>query len=48
MMLTFDERYAYALANMHYAKDAETIAEYVYNGILAMWNKRIRQHYHKE
>ena len=48
MMLAFEERYAYALANMTYAKDAETIAEYVYNGILAMWNKRIRQHYHKE
>ncbi|HEO1916697.1 TPA: replication initiator protein A [Streptococcus agalactiae] len=48
MMLAFEERYAYALANMNYAKDAETIAEYVYNGILATWNKRIRQHYHKE
>lgn len=35
----FDHRYKYALEHMRFAARAETIAEYVFNGILAEWTK---------
>lgn len=43
VMRHFDDRYQYALANMRFARTAEAIAEYVFNGILAEWNKERRQ-----
>lgn len=33
-MIHFDKHYAYALENMRFADRAETIAEYVFNGVL--------------
>ncbi|VHC61081.1 replication initiator protein A [Streptococcus pyogenes] len=42
-MRHFDDRYQYALDNMRFARTAEVIAEYVFNGILAEWNKERRQ-----
>ncbi|HEO6695222.1 TPA: replication initiator protein A [Streptococcus agalactiae] len=42
-MMSFEERYSYALEHMTYAKSAEKIAEYVFNGILAEWNQKIRK-----
>ncbi len=38
-MIYFDNRYQYALENMRFADRAETIAEYVFNGILSEWTK---------
>lgn len=38
-MIHFDKHYAYALENMRFADRAETIAEYVFNGVLAEWTK---------
>lgn len=38
-MIYFDNRYQYALEHMRFAARAETIAEYVFNGILAEWTK---------
>lgn len=43
VMRHFETRYQYALENMRFARTAETIAEYVFNGILAEWNKERRQ-----
>ncbi|WP_438838703.1 replication initiator protein A [Streptococcus pluranimalium] len=43
VMRHFENRYQYALENMRFARTAETIAEYVFNGILAEWNKERRQ-----
>ena len=40
VMRHFDERYQYALENMRYASSTEKIAEFVFNGILAVFNKR--------
>ena len=34
-MIHFDKHYAYALENMRFADRAETIAEYVFNGVLS-------------
>ena len=34
-MSYFEERYAYALEHMRFAKSAEAIAEYVFNGVLS-------------
>lgn len=42
-MIHFDDRYEYALENMKYASSSERIAEYVFNGIVAEWNKNIRK-----
>lgn len=42
-MVHFDDRYEYALENMKYASSSERIAEYVFNGIVAEWNKNIRK-----
>lgn len=41
-MRHFDNRYQYALENMRFARAAEVIADYVFNGILAEWNKERR------
>lgn len=38
-MIYFDHRYQYALENMRFEDRAETIAEYVFNGILSEWTK---------
>ena len=38
-MIYFDHRYQYALENMRFADRAETIAEYVFNGVLSEWTK---------
>lgn len=38
-MLYFDHRYQYTLENMRFADRAETIAEYVFNGVLSEWTK---------
>ncbi|MEG3249758.1 replication initiator protein A [Streptococcus suis] len=43
VMRHFENRYQYALENMRFARTAEVIAEYVFNGILAEWNKERRQ-----
>ena len=43
VMRHFDDRYQYALDNMRFARTAEVIAEYVFNGVLAEWNKERRQ-----
>jgi hypothetical protein len=39
----FDERYQYALENMRYASSTEKIAEFVFNGILAVFNQERRK-----
>lgn len=41
-MIHFDNRYQYALENMRFADRAETIAEYVLNGVLSEWTKAQR------
>lgn len=38
-MIYFDHRYQYALENMRFADRSETIAEYVFNGVLSEWTK---------
>ncbi|MEQ9764644.1 replication initiator protein A [Streptococcus sp. ZJ151] len=38
-MIHFDNRYEYALENMRFADRTETIAEYVFNGVLSEWTK---------
>ena len=38
-MIYFDHRYQYALENMRFADRTETIAEYVFNGVLSEWTK---------
>lgn len=38
-MIYFDHRYQYALENMRFADKSETIAEYVFNGVLSEWTK---------
>ncbi|MET3559288.1 putative chitinase [Streptococcus rupicaprae] len=48
VMRHFESRYQYALANMRFARTAEAIADYVYNGILAEWNKERRQELERE
>ncbi|HEO0345696.1 TPA: replication initiator protein, partial [Streptococcus agalactiae] len=42
-MRHFEERYHYALDHMRFAQTSEMVAEYVFNGILAEWNKGIRK-----
>lgn len=42
-MIHFDDRYEYALENMRFASSSEMVAEYVFNGIVAEWNKNIRK-----
>ncbi|BCP57822.1 hypothetical protein SUT007_12800 [Streptococcus parasuis] len=38
-MLYFSDRYQYALEHMRFARSAEVIAEYVFNGVLSEWTK---------
>lgn len=42
-MIYFDERYQYALEQMRFARSAEAIAEYVFNGVLSEWTKQLRR-----
>ncbi|OTN90614.1 replication initiator protein A [Enterococcus faecium] len=42
-MLHFEKRYELALSHMRFARSAEMIAEYVFNGILAETNKELRR-----
>lgn len=42
-MRYFEERYRYALDHMRFAQTSEMVAEYVFNGILAEWNKELRK-----
>jgi putative uncharacterized protein gbs1372 len=42
-MVHFDDHYQYALENMRYARSSEMVAEYVFNGIVAEWNQKIRK-----
>lgn len=43
IMINFEKCYKFALENMKYIHSAEQIAEYVFNGLLAEWNKNIRK-----
>lgn len=43
IMINFEKSYKFALENMKYIHSAEQIAEYVYNGLLAQWNQKIRK-----
>lgn len=43
IMLPFEERYKYALENMRFARSSEMVAEYVYNGLLAVYNSNTRK-----
>ena len=43
IMMPFEERYRYALENMRFARSSEVIAEYVYNGLLAIYNSNARK-----
>ena len=43
VMRHFDERYQYALDNMRYAASTEKVAEFVFNGILAVFNQEKRK-----
>ncbi|MEE3698911.1 MULTISPECIES: replication initiator protein A [Streptococcus] len=42
LMIKFDQRYQYALQNMRYICSSEQLAEYVFNGLFAEWNQRLR------
>lgn len=44
IMLQFEERYKYALENMRFAHSSEMVAEYVYNGLVAVYNSNTRKH----
>jgi len=44
IMLPFEERYKYALENMRFAHSSEMVAEYVYNGLVAVYNSNTRKH----
>lgn len=41
-MIYFSDRYQYALEHMRFARSAEVIAEYVFNGVLSEWTKQLR------
>ncbi|MCK1248650.1 replication initiator protein A [Streptococcus uberis] len=43
IMINFEKSYKFALENMKYIHSAEQIAEYVFNGLLAQWNRNIRK-----
>ncbi|MFS1664319.1 replication initiator protein A [Streptococcus sp. zg-JUN1979] len=43
LMCHFDKRYELALDNMRFARSAEAIADYVFNGILLEYNKMARK-----
>ncbi|CYU50936.1 replication initiator protein A [Streptococcus suis] len=42
-MIYFSNRYQYALEHMRFARSAEVIAEYVFNGVLSEWTKQLRR-----
>ncbi|WP_105141300.1 replication initiator protein A [Streptococcus suis] len=42
-MIYFGDRYQYALEHMRFARSAEVIAEYVFNGVLSEWTKQLRR-----
>lgn len=42
-MIYFSDRYQYALEHMQFARSAEVIAEYVFNGVLSEWTKQLRR-----
>ncbi|HFC9409946.1 TPA: replication initiator protein A [Streptococcus agalactiae] len=42
-MIYFSDRYQYALEHMRFARSAEVIAEYVFNGVLSEWTKQLRR-----
>ncbi|CYT95365.1 replication initiator protein A [Streptococcus suis] len=42
-MIYFSDRYQYALEYMRFARSAEVIAEYVFNGVLSEWTKQLRR-----
>ena len=42
-MIYFSDRYQYALEHMRFARSAEAIAEYVFNGVLSEWTKQLRR-----
>ena len=42
-MIYFSDRYHYALEHMRFARSAEVIAEYVFNGVLSEWTKQLRR-----
>lgn len=44
IMLQFEDRYKYALENMRFAHSSEMVAEYVYNGLVAVYNSNTRKH----
>lgn len=46
-MIKFDQRYQYALQNMRYIRSSEQLAEYVFNGLLAEWNQKLRIYHDK-
>lgn len=43
IMMPFEERYNHALENMRFARSSEMVAEYVYNGLLAIYNSNARK-----
>ena len=43
IMMPFEERYRYALENMRFARSSEMVAEYVFNGLLAIYNSNARK-----
>lgn len=43
IMIPFEERYKHALENMRFARSSEMVAEYVYNGLLAIYNSNTRK-----
>ncbi len=47
-MLYFSDRYQYALEHMRFARSAEVITEYVFNGVLSEWTKQLRRQEVKE
>lgn len=47
-MRYFTDRYQYALEHMRFARSAEAIAEYVFNGVLSEWTKQLRRQEEKE
>ncbi|MFS9028208.1 replication initiator protein A [Streptococcus cristatus] len=44
IMLPFEDRYKHALENMRFARSSEMVAEYVYNGLVAVYNSNTRKH----
>ena len=43
IMLPFEDRYKHALEDIRFARSSEMVAEYVYNGLLAIYNSNARK-----